>query len=247
MEYTTSTWNGFRRLDFIFEGHEALLIQPETPEEGMNYLIKTVYFGAFPNAEIEMLRRGWHLAYIKNDFRWGTIADQDRRAAFCRFLTEEFGLAPRCIPVGMSCGGLEAICFGARHPEAVTSLYLDAPVVNLLSCPFGMGRGNSLDEAFPEIKAAYGLDEVSILSFRMHPLDRMGALIENKIPVLMVYGDSDVIVPYEENGALLVKKYQEEGLEVVVYGKEGCGHHPHGLEDPEPIVRFMLDHACKKA
>ena len=81
----------------------------------------------------------------------------------------------------------------------------------------------------------------------MHPLDRMGALIENKIPVLMVYGDSDVIVPYEENGALLVKKYQEEGLEVVVYGKEGCGHHPHGLEDPEPIVRFMLDHACKKA
>ena len=243
MEFKVSEWYGFERLDFIFEGRECILVRPESPDTGRNYMLKTEYFGAFPVAETEMLKRGWHLAYIKNLNRWGVIEDQDMRAKFCRFLTSEFSLAEKCIPVGMSCGGLHAVCFAARHPECVSALYLDAPVMNLLSCPMGFGAGNYDDGMFEEVKQAYGVDRTAMLSFRMHPIDRMGVLLQKRIPVLMVAGDSDDVVPYAENGALLVDAYRENGLPIEVHIKPGCGHHPHGLEDPAPIISFMLAHA----
>ncbi len=59
-------WNGFKRIDFKFEGREAILVFPQVPIKNKKWMIKTEYFGAFPHLEIEMIRRGWHLAYIKN-------------------------------------------------------------------------------------------------------------------------------------------------------------------------------------
>jgi hypothetical protein len=47
-------------------------------------------------------------------------------------------------------------------------------------------------------------------------------------------------VPYEENTALLAKKYEEAGGKIELIRKEGVGHHPHCLEDPKPIVDFIL-------
>ena len=70
----------------------------------------------------------------------------------------------------------------------------------------------------------------------------MPKLIENRIPVVLVYGDSDPVVPYHENGALLEAAYRAAGAPIVTYGKAGCAHHPHGLENPAPIVDFILEH-----
>ncbi len=243
MEYTHTDWNGFDRLDFSFEGKEAILVRPAQADAGRHYLIKTEYFGAFPAAEIEMLRHGWHLAYVQNDTRWGTVPDEERRGRFCEFLTREFGLAWKCIPVGMSCGGLHAICFAAQRPDLISALYLDAPVLNLLSCPLGMGHGRRLEDAWQEVRAAWGVDEISILSFRQHPLDRLEPLIAHRIPVLMIYGKADETVPYEENGGLLEARWREADIDIEVFGKPGCGHHPHGLEDLTPMIRFFLNHA----
>ena len=243
MEYRISEWNGFERLDFEFMGREALLVRPKCADAGKHYMIKTEYFGAFPGMELEMLRRGWHLAYIKNLNRWGVIEDQDVRAEFCKFLSTEFALAEKCIPVGMSCGGLHAVCFASRHPELVSALYLDAPVMNLLSCPMGLGDGNFDQGMFDEVCAAWSVTRTGMLSFRMHPIDRIGPIIENRIPVIMVAGDADDVVPYHENGALLEAEYKRRGLELEVYIKPGCGHHPHGLADPAPIIEFMQRHA----
>lgn len=243
MEYRISEWNRFERLDFEFNGREAILVKPENADTGRHYMLKTEYFGAFPDTEIEMLKRGWHLAYIKNLNRWGVVEDEDMRAEFCRFLRAEFDLAEKCIPVGMSCGGLHAVCFAAQYPELVSALYLDAPVMNLLSCPMGMGGGNFSQDMLDEVLSAWNLTRTDMLSFRMHPIDRMGPVIENRIPVIMVAGDSDETVPYHENGIIMVSEYKKRGIEIEEYIKPGCGHHPHGLEDPSPIVNFMLRHA----
>ena len=67
----------------------------------------------------------------------------------------------------------------------------------------------------------------------------MHLLLKNNIPIILVYGDSDVIVPYNENGAILEKYYRENGGKIVAIGKPGCGHHPHGLEDNTPIIEFV--------
>jgi len=139
--------------------------------------------------------------------------------------------------VGMSCGGLIGTKFAAKYPECVSALYLDAPVMNFLSCPAGLGvAGNSLYEEFYQ---ATGITVSALLNYREHPIDKKHLLLENKIPVVMVYGDSDTVVPYVENGAVLEKYYKENGGVIEVYGKEGCGHHPHGLPDNTPIVNFV--------
>ena len=242
-----SIWKGFKRLDLTFEGREAILILPKEPNQNKNWLFKTEYFGAFPNFEIEMLNRGWHLAYIKNVTRWCLEEDLDLKKRFCDYLTREFGLCPKCIPVGMSCGGMFAVKFAAKYPACVSALYLDAPVMNLLSCPAGLGKGTR--DLWPEFTPATGMDLSELICYREHPIDKMHLLLENRIPVALVYGDADPVVPYEENGALLERYYRQNGGTLLCIGKKGCGHHPHGLEDPTPLIEFAekySNNACVK-
>jgi len=237
-----SLWNGFRRVDFVFEDMPAVLVFPEESNADKNWLLKTEYFEAFPDFQIQMLRRGWHLAYVKNVTRWCLEEDLDRKKRFATYLHEEFGLYEKCVPVGMSCGGLIGSKFAAKYPECVSALYLDAPVMNFLSCPAGLGvGGKSLMQEFVD---ATGMDLPQLICYREHPIDKMHLLLQNKIPVFMVYGDVDDVVPYTENGALLEKYYKENGGEITVVGKPGCGHHPHGLPDNTPIVEFVEKH-CK--
>jgi len=241
-----STWNGYQCKNLIFEDHEAIIVYP-AEEVSKGYLaVKTEYWNAFPEAiELPLLENGFHLCYIKNDHRWGGNEDLDRKARFVRYVQEECGLNSKCVPVGMSCGGLMGIKFTARYPELVQCLYLDAPVVNYMSCPCGFGIGNPLAADNSEILNALGLKDISqLLAYRDMPLDKLGDLIKAEIPVVMVAGDSDQVVPYCENGIFLEKAYKDAGVEIEVYIKPGCDHHPHGLADPKAPLEFILRH-CK--
>lgn len=238
-----SLWNGFKRLDFMFEGREATLVFPDKANDNKNWLFKTEYFHAFPEFEAEMVKRGWHLAYIKNITRWCLDSDLDLKKRFCTYLKEEFGLYEKCIPVGMSCGGMIAVKFAAKYPECVSALYLDAPVMNLLSCPAGLGKADIGDGMMNELTAATKMTLTDLLSYRNHPIDNMHYLLEAKLPIIMVYGDSDFVVPYDENGALLEKYYRENGGEIITIGKAGCAHHPHGLSDNTPLIEFAEKYA----
>lgn len=232
-----SLWNGFKRIDFKFEEKEAILIFPEKPNNEKNWLFKTEYFGAFPDFEIEMVRKGWHLAYIKNTTRWCLDEDIERKKRFIEFLSSEYGLCEKCVPVGMSCGGLIACKFTAKYPKYIQALYLDAPVMNFLSCPAGIGKAH--DDMMQEFMDATGLNIVDLINYRENPVDKMDILLRNNIPVIMVCGDSDDVVPYDENGEILEKYYKNNNGNIVVIKKENCGHHPHGLSDNKPIIDFI--------
>ena len=235
-------WNGFPVERMTFEDHEALIILPEQAIGRL--VIKTEYWNAFPEAEIELVRNGFHLCFIENDNRWGTDPDLDRKARFVRFVQEKYGLGSRCVPVGMSCGGLIAIKLAAKYPELMDCLYLDAPVVNYMSCPCGFGVGNQLNEdRFAEIMKALELSSIGeLLAYRDMPLDHLDELADSGIPVIMVAGDSDKVVPFDENGIFLKAAYEKRNGDLAVYIKPGCDHHPHGLPDPELIVSFILNH-----
>ena len=190
-----------------------------------------------------MLARGWHLAWIANLTRWHHEEDDAVKDRFCGFLQAEFGLSGRCLPVGMSCGGMLAVHFAARYPQRVIGLYLDAPVMNLLSCPAAMGKAELDDELWGEFQEKTGMTLSELICFRDHPMDHIGTLLENKIPVFLVAGDSDTVVPYEENGKLLYDAYIRHGGCITQVVKPGCGHHPHGLEDLTPLVEFAETYA----
>ena len=239
MNFTESTWNGFRRIDFEFDSKPAILVFPEKPVEGNKWLFKTEYFGAFPAFEIEMLGLGYHLAHVENTTRWCLPEDTDRQAAFADFLHREFGLNEKCLPVGMSCGGMQAVYLAAKYPEKTAAIYIDAPVMNFLSCPCGLGEGQL--DCYDEFYAARGLSVVDLLNYREHPIDFAPNLIRNRTPVMLICGDSDTDVPYPENGKVLAEILTAAGTPFVHILKPGCDHHPHGLEDNEPLIRWAKE------
>jgi len=238
MDITKSKWNGFDCIDFLFEDRKAIIVFPGDENKSDKWLLKTEYFDAFPQFEIDMVASGWHLVFIENKTPWCLDEDIERKSRFADFVKEEFGLYEKCVPVGMSCGGMIGVKFAARYPEKVSCLYIDAPVMNLLSCPANLGVAKS-ELTYELFLEATGITLSELLGYREHPIDKMNILLENNIPIIMVAGDSDSVVPYCENGAILEKFYRENGGIIEVYIKPGCDHHPHGLEDTSPIMKFV--------
>ena len=239
---TETLWEDeFRCLTFEFMEREATVIFPNERRAGNPWILKTEYFEAFPDTERAMLRRGYCRAHLKTRERCGTRTEQEAKLAFADYLEKELGLSHRFIPIGMSCGGLQAIKLAGIAPERIAALYLDAPVVNFWSWPFGMGdcERDVREEQKKELLDAYGMTMSDFIAFRDHPLDHIPTLVKNRIPVVMVYGDSDRSVPYPENGLLLERAYREAGLPISIFCKPGCGHHPHGMPDPEPIADLL--------
>ncbi len=230
-------WNGFKKIEFEFEGMQAILVFPDKDNQKNICMLKTEYFGAFPSFEIEMLSRGYHLAYLANKTRWCLDEDLHRKHRFIKFLAKEYTISQRVIPVGMSCGGMIAIKFAALYPQHISAMFIDAPVVNLLSCPAGLGKAGG--NMFAEFEKATGMTLADLISYRNHPLDNIDKLIDHQIPVFAVCGDSDDVVPYEENGALLYEKYKDTKAPYKFVIVPGRGHHPHGLEDNSEIIEFI--------
>ena len=51
-------WYGFKMLGFDFNGRQSFLVIPDNPHPDGKWMLKTEYFGAFPELELELLRRG---------------------------------------------------------------------------------------------------------------------------------------------------------------------------------------------
>lgn len=237
MKYAETEWNGYRCLEFEFQSRMAKLVCPKANCDGNKWLFKTEYFGAFPAFELDMLEKGYHVAYVANKTRWHDESDDAVKEAFCQFLHEEFELNEKCVLVGMSCGGMHAVYFAAKYPQRVAALYLDAPVLNLLSCPAGVGLAG--DTMYEEFVRHTGMTKSDLINYRNHPVDRLNVLLDNQIPVFLVVGDMDDVVPYVENGKMLYDYYCKHGREITLVIKEGCAHHPHGLEDNTPLIDFV--------
>ena len=224
---------------FSFKGRNAGIVYPKTPQTDGRWAMYTEYFGAFPVVAEELLLRGYCLIRFDNTNRWGLDIDSEFRWDFADFLEKEMHLSHVCALIGMSCGGLQAIKFAAIHPDRIVAMYLDAPVVNLLSCPFAYGSAKRDESMAQECMHALSMDEKAILSYRKHPLDYLPILQKASIPIAMVYGDADYIVPYEENGLLIEQRWLSSGIPFIKCCKHNCGHHPHGPNSPMETADFI--------
>ena len=234
-------WNDFESKEFRFKERDAVIVYPKCKPNG-RMLLKTEYLGAFPDFDIAMLEKGYHLIHIYQRNRWAPVVEIDIMADFVRNCAKELGASERCVLEGMSCGGLQAAILAERHPELAAVLYLDAPVLNLLSMAGFGGKNKVLDTFWHEIEDAYGVNPSTMVNFRQSPIDNMKPLIENNIPVIMLYGSADDVVVYGENGRVLENYYKENGGTICTIGKSMSGHHPHGLSDPQIIIEFVEKH-----
>ena len=241
---TKETWFGYEAAHFSFEDRDAYLVFPKTVRKGAAWALKTEYRDAFPDVELRLLAEGFHVAFLKNKNRWATREECDAKARFVRFLSETYHLSPKCIPVGMSCGGGIAVKFGGLYPELIQCMLIDAPVLNFCSIP---GKtGNQIYENMwnKEFTLAYpGIQRYQLPGWQEHPICFTDVLIANRIPVLLVYGKEDQTVLYSENGLLLEQAFEGTDL-LTTIPVTGRGHHPHGMiGDNQVIVDFILSHS----
>ena len=226
--FEQSEYRGYEALVFEIDTRKVILVRPNKEMGHRRLVMKTEYFDAFPDLQIEMLERGYHLTCVENRSRWGTDEDCRTKAEVVRFLHEHFSLYPRVITVGMSCGGFHAVNFASLYPELQSFLYLDAPLLSFLSYPYGMGEVARNEQVIEEITRAYGFDLPHALAYNRQPIHRLQALTDARLPVALVYGDADQRVSCRENALILKEFYEKAGAPIRTWCKPGCDHHPHG-------------------
>jgi len=233
-------WNGYEQLQFEVNGRQCLLVLPKTPAPGKPWIWRTEFFGHEPQADIALLGHGFHVAYINVQNLYGAPVALDQMDSFYEHLTTKFGLSRKTVLEGFSRGGLFAFNWAARHPDRVAAIYVDAPVCDFKSWPGGKGKGKGSPADWKRLLSVYGLTEEEAMKYPLNPVDNLAPLAKAKIPILSVCGDSDKVVPIEENTRLVEKRYKELGGHIEVIVKPNCDHHPHSLKDPTPIVEFIL-------
>ncbi|MFZ9854227.1 MAG: alpha/beta hydrolase [Limisphaerales bacterium] len=235
------TWRGFRRLRFNVAGCQAWVVEPTRPAPGRPW----TWCMEFPDAFTErtgvtnLLAEGFHHLHLVVGNTFGCPAALDQFDQFYRVITNG-GLARRGALIGISRGGLYAYNWAARHPDRVSAIYGDAPVCDFKSWPGGRGTGRGSPPDWQKLIRDYGFkDESEALAFRGNPIDQLAPLAKAGIPLIHVVGDDDPVVPVPENTALLEQRYKAAGGTIRVIHKPGVGHHPHGLDDPSPVIGFL--------
>ena len=233
-EFISKTdYHGGEKVNFCLNGRESLVVRPKNPLPGNPFCWRTEFFGAFDSVDVEMLKRGWHLCYHKVSDMYGCDESLVMLHEFHEFVTQTFGLNAQAVLFGFSRGGLYAVNYAAKYPDRVSGLYLDAPVCDIRSWPCSDPNRRETTECL----ACYGLTFETLKNFNDCPIDKVEKVIQ--IPTIIVAGDSDKTVPYDQNGQIFAEKFERLGGKIKTIVKPGCDHHPHSLENPVPVADFI--------
>jgi pimeloyl-ACP methyl ester carboxylesterase len=106
----------------------CIVVVPKNAAPGNPWSWQACYWDHRPQAEVELLRRGFHIAFITPDpgKQWD---------AWYAFLTEKHGLSKKPAFDGMSKGGVNAYQWAIANPEKVSAIYADNPAIRQEDIP----------------------------------------------------------------------------------------------------------------
>lgn len=233
-------FHGFAKYDFLLPGTRVncVVVAPEQAAEGHPWIWRARFFGHQPELDLSLLDRGWHVAYCDVTHLFGGPEAMKRWDSFYQLATEKLGFSGKPVLEGMSRGGLPIFYWAAKHPQQVAAVYGDNPVCDFRSWPGGE-HGKRSDADWKRMLGAWGLTDPQAFK---HPqvVDAIEPLALAKVPVAIVLGAADDVVPPAENGELVAARLAELGGKVKVWLKPGAGHHPHGLHPAAPLRRFLM-------
>lgn len=137
-------WHGFDRYDFFLDEEtlaikaadtdgvvkgqrRCIVVPPKTAAAGKPWSWRGCYWDHEPQTEIELLRRGFHIAYITAD---ANLKPDKKWDAWYAFLTEKHGLSSKPAFIGMSRGGEYSFTWATANPDKVACIYADNPGAN---------------------------------------------------------------------------------------------------------------------
>lgn len=224
---------------FEINGHKAFVYAAPKPADGRPWLWyaptlngvslfgRKAYFEAFMNAGISIA--GYDLGEVR-----GSPASTAKFTGFYDAMVKR-GYSPKPILLGQSRGGMMTLAWAFRHPDKVKAWVGIYPVCNLASWPLKNSKPQTLaDFAMPEAELIARLPE-------FNPIDNLKGLLANKVPMFVVHGDSDIVVPFDLNTKLLKERYEAGGGDITVKIIPGEGHKvsPSFFECQE-LVNFVL-------
>lgn len=242
------TWQGHTRHTFTIDGCKAWVVEPKTALPGKPWSWCLEFPDAFTGrcAAPQLLAAGFHHAHIAVGNTFGSPPAQKHFVAFHAVLVAK-GLAPKAALIGISRGGLYSYRFASENPDKVAVIYGDAPVCDFRSWPAGKGKGRGSPKDWASLMKLYEFPtEEDALAYLGNPIDVLSTLAEAGIPLIHVVGDADDVVPVAENTAIIEARYRGLGGTIEVIHKPGVGHHPHGLDDPAPVVKFIVEHTTRR-
>jgi pimeloyl-ACP methyl ester carboxylesterase len=238
-----SEWHDFRRFDFKFDTRDAIVVMPDWTAKGIPWIWRARFFGHEPQLDIALLEKGYHLVYLDVANLFGSptaVAHWDR---FYDYLVTRKRFHKKALLEGMSRGGLMIYNWANANPNHLAGIYADAPVLDFKSWPGGPRRKTNQGQqrTWENLLEAYGFeDDDEALAFLGNPVDHTNQILEARIPLFHICGESDIVVPYSENTGLFKNRYQRAGgslfREIV---KPHIGHHPHSIPNPQPLVEFV--------
>ncbi len=224
---------------FEVDGHKAFLYAAPRPAAGKPWLWyaptlngislfgRKMYFEACMKAGISLA--GYDLGEVR-----GSPASTAKFTLFYEEMVKR-GYSSKPILLGQSRGGMMTLAWAFRHPDKVRAWVGIYPVCNLASWPLKNSKAQTLaDFAMTE-------EELNAKLSEFNPVDNLQGLLANKVPMFVVHGDADVVVPYELNTGLLKERYTAGGGLISVKLIPGEGHKvgPSFFECPE-LVDFVL-------
>jgi dipeptidyl aminopeptidase/acylaminoacyl peptidase len=147
------------------------------------------------------------------------------------------GYAKRPALLGRSRGGLWASAWAIAHPDLTAGIGGIYPVYDWRTYP-------GLDKAAP----AYGLApaELAARAAELCPIERIAVVAKAGVPVCIIHGDDDKVVPLEPNSLRLKQAYEAAGkgdlVQLIV--AKGQGHNFwEGFFRCQELVDFLVARA----
>ncbi|WP_420601186.1 GDSL-type esterase/lipase family protein [Flagellimonas sp.] len=235
-----SNFHGFDQYDFEYEGLQLKVVQPKRPLKAKPWVWRARFFGHEPQTDIALLERGYHIVYCEVGTYFGNQEAVERWNK-CYDIMTKAGLNRKPALEGMSRGGLIVYNWAAENLDKVACIYADAPVLDAQSWPGGFGEGKGSPTDWEQSKMRYGLASDTLpVDFNGWPIHKTELFAASGVPMLHVCGEADEVVPVDENTRLFAKKIEELGGNIKTIYKDGVGHHPHSLQNPTPIVNFIV-------
>ena len=159
---------------------------------------------------------------------------------FTKFYNEmvDRGYSKKPILLGQSRGGLMMLSWAVKNPKKVKAFAGIYPVLNLRSWPMTRNLSSTL--------ADFEMDQDTFLkTVDLHnPIHQLEGLAQAKVPLFMVHGDSDRIVPLEENTEIVINRYSKLGGEAEVKIVLGKGHQVgDDFFKSMELIEFIIQHS----
>jgi len=236
-EATPFNFYGFSGYDFQNNGVACKVVEPRIVAKGKPWIWRARFWGHEPQTDIDLLERGFHVAYCDVGELYGAPVAVKRWDVFYKEMIKA-GFSKKVALEGMSRGGLIIYNWAAKNPGKVACIYGDAPVMDIKDWP--MSRQGAVNE-IKRMMGAYGFaSEEEARQWKGNPVDHAKVMAKAHIPILHVVGDADKVVRYKANTEVFEERMKKLGAPIQVIHKPAVDHHPHSLSNPQPIVDFIL-------